>query len=76
MMILCVSSEKSLDVFVEAGWLCSFLVEELGDPSEPLAIALPFQHRAHEHLEGPSVQLGPWDLKANIITVPFVQEVP
>lgn len=32
-------------------------VDVLGQPAEPVAVALPLQHAAHEHLHRPKVQL-------------------
>ena len=46
----------------------NILVEVLSNPSESFPVALPLKHGAHEHLQGPSVQLCQWDLSKKEIT--------
>lgn len=38
------------------------LVDVLGEPAEALAIALPLQHTAHEHLQWSCIQILQWNV--------------
>jgi len=52
------SNLKIIIVAVVSGILrLNILVEVLSNPSESFPVALPLKHGAHEHLQGPSVQL-------------------
>lgn len=45
------------DRVVVCDWDWLLLVDVLGEPAEALAVALPLQHTAHEHLQWSCVQL-------------------
>lgn len=55
------SDQKGADTEPQAG--CAGVagsVDVLGHPAEPLPVALSLQHAAHEHLQGPGIQVLQW----------------